>query len=138
MGTDAGYHDRAQAVLGELGRVSFALAEPADADLVLSLVEHEQADVVVLDATGSEAAVKAVLNALAASDPRLGVVVVCEHLMGNERNLRALPKWGWTRDLRVAVQRARHDASPVVPRGTVATAARREPLEDARVRAARR
>ncbi|MEJ7826194.1 MAG: hypothetical protein WKF48_12230 [Solirubrobacteraceae bacterium] len=138
MGTDAGYHDRAQAVLGELGRVSFALAEPADADLVLSLAEHEQADVVVLDATGSESAVQAVLDTLSASDPRLGVVVVCEHLMGNERNLQALPKWGWTRDLRVAVQRARHDASPVVPRGAVATAARREPSEDARVRAARR
>lgn len=138
VGTDAAYHDRAQATLGELGRVSFALTEPTDADVVRSLVAHERADVVVLDATGSEGAVQTVLGELAASTPRLGVVVVCEHLMGNERGLQALPKWGWTRDLRVAVQIAGHDGSPLVSRGTLAAAARRELHEDDRARVGRR
>lgn len=139
VGADAAYHDRARAVLGELGSVAFALQAPADAAVVSSLVHDEQAAVVVLDATGCETEVQAVIAALAAEAPRLGVVVVCEHLTGGERDLPALPKWGWTRDLRVAVLNARHDGSPFVPRATLAAAAtRRELRAGARVRAGRR
>jgi hypothetical protein len=114
VGADARYRDRAQAVIGELGTVSFAIVVPIDPDDVLWLVRHERADVVVLDATGCEAAVAHVIVSLSAAAPRVGVVVVCEHLTDAARDLRALPKWGWTRDLRAAVQRALVEGSPLV------------------------
>ncbi len=139
MSADAGYHDRACAVLGELGPVAFALSAPTDADVIASLADHEQAAVVVLDATGCEPEVRAVVGELAAGRPRLGVVVVCEHLTGNDRALDALPKWGWTRDLRVAVQRAHDDRVALTsPEAFTAATARRERHQDARVRTSRR
>jgi hypothetical protein len=116
VGTDAGYHGRANTVIGELGSVTFAVAQPTDPDTVAALAQHERAHVVVLDATGCESAVACVVEALAVAAPRLGVVVVCEHLTNAARELGALPKWGWTRDLRVAVQHAQLDGSPLAPR----------------------
>jgi CheY-like chemotaxis protein len=118
VGTDAHYRERAHAVLGELGSVTFAAVQPADPGTVTELASHEQADVVVLDATGCEAATASVVAALATAAPRLGVVVVCEHLTDAARDLGALPKWGWTRDLRVAVQHAQIDGSPLARRPT--------------------
>jgi CheY-like chemotaxis protein len=127
VGTDARYQERAHAVIGELGRVSFAVTEPTDPEAVAMLARHEQADVVVLDATGCELAVAAVVSALASSAPRLGVVVVCEHLTDAARALDALPKWGWTRDLRAAVEHARVHGSPLVtPPGERLRTARRD------------
>jgi hypothetical protein len=114
VGADIRYRERAQAVIGELGTVTFAVVAPDDPDDVRWLVRHERADVVVLDATDCEAGVAPVIVALSAVAPRLGVVVVCEHLTAAARELRALPKWGWTRDLRAAVRRAAVEGSPLV------------------------
>jgi hypothetical protein len=114
VGTDARYRERAQTVIGDLGTVSCAIVAPIDPDDVQWLVRHERAEVVVLDATECEAAVVQVIVALSAAAPRVGVVVVCEHLTGAARELCALPKWGWTRDLRAAVQRAVVDGSPLL------------------------
>ncbi len=112
VGVDDAYRRRAQAVLGELGDIAFALSEPTDAADVTYLAGAERADVVVLDATGCEAAVAAVVSALADAVPRVGVVVVCEHLTPAAQALLALPKWGWRSELRGAVQRAAIDGSP--------------------------
>ena len=118
VGTDEHYRERAQAVVGEIGSVTFAGVEPADPQTVAELAVHDQADVVVLDATACEEATARVVAALATAAPRLGVVVVCEHLTAAARELGALPKWGWTRDLRVAVQHAQIDGSPLAMRPT--------------------
>jgi chemotaxis response regulator CheB len=111
VGTDARYRERARTVIGELGSVAFAVAAPTDPGDVCALIQRERADVVVLDATGCEAAVGRVLAALTAKLPRLGVVIVCEHLTDAARELNALPKWGWRNDLRAAVQLAHLDVS---------------------------
>ena len=113
IGTDARYRERAHAVIGALGSVVFAVAEPCDADDVAVLARRERADVVVLDATDCEAAVALVVAALAAKLPRLGVVVVCEHLTEAARRLNALPKWGWRSELSAAVQHANIDGTPL-------------------------
>lgn len=126
VGADARYRERAQTILGDLGTVAFAPVAPTDPDDVRWLVRHECADVVVLDATDCEATMARVVVALSAVAPRVGVVVVCEHLMDAARELRALPKWGWTRDLRAAVQRAVLDGSPLVRRKRLLRAQRRE------------
>jgi hypothetical protein len=123
---DAHYHARARTVLGELGDVTFASAAPTDPEDVTWLVRRERADVVVLDATGCEGAVGHVVAALSTAAPRLGVVVVCEHLTDAARELHALPKWGWTRELRAAVQRAQVDGSPLVRRESLSTTGRRD------------
>jgi hypothetical protein len=114
VGADAGYRERARTVIGDLGTVVFALVAPLDPDDVQRLVRHQRADVVVLDATDCETGVARVIAALSAVAPRVGVVVVCEHLTAAARELGALPKWGWTRDLRCAAQRAAADGSPLV------------------------
>ena len=111
IGTDVRYRERAQTVIGALGSVAFAVAEPCDPDDVAVLAHRERADVVVLDATDCEAAVARVVAALAAKLPRLGVVVVCEHLTHAARELGALPKWGWRSELSAAVQHAQIDGS---------------------------
>ena len=115
ISADARFHQRAEGVIGEIGAVSSAPTSPADASDVAWLVKQACADVVVLDASGCEAAVAGVIATLATSAPRLGVVVVCEHLTSGARALGALPKWGWMRDLRVAVQHAYIDGSPLTP-----------------------
>jgi hypothetical protein len=113
VGADARYRDRAQTVIGEVAGVAFAHVAPTSPDDVWWLVKREKAEVVVLDATDCEAAVADVIARLAALAPKLGVVVVCEHLTNAARELRALPKWGWTSELRSAVQRAKLDGSPL-------------------------
>jgi len=136
--TDARFQERAESVLGEVGTVSVALMSPAEPGDVTWLVREAHADVVVLDATGCEAAVPRAIAALAVSAPQLGVVVVCEHLTGAARQLGALPKWGWMRDLRVAVQRARIDGSPLTPSRERLNAVRRDLRRPAPSGAARR
>jgi hypothetical protein len=126
VANDAQYHARAKTVLGELGDVMFASAAPTDPEDVTWLVRQERADAVVLDATGCEAAVARVVAALSTAAPRLGVVVVCEHLTDAARELDALPKWGWTRELRAAVQRAQVDGSPLLRHESLSRAGRRE------------
>ncbi len=113
IGTDARYRERAQTVIGALGSVVFAVAEPCDPDDVAVLAQRERAAVVVLDATGCEAAVAVVVATLVAKAPRLGIVVVCEHLTDAARELNALPKWGWRSELSAAVQHATIDGSPL-------------------------
>lgn len=114
LGADSPYRDRVARVVGDLGPISFALTalrqcdEAAD---VLALVDHERPNVVVLDATGCETAAERVVRALAEAMPRVGSVVVCEHSTTAARRLGALPKWGWTQDLRTAVERAYLDAT---------------------------
>ena len=138
VSADARFHERAEGVIGEIGVVSSALMSPADGADVSWLVEQAGADVVVLDATGCEAAVAGVRSALAASAPRLGVVVVCEHLTSAAHGLGALPKWGWMRDLRVAVQHAYIDGSPLRPARERLHAVRRDLRGVTPISAARR
>lgn len=126
VGGDIAYRERAVGVLGELGSVTFSLALPTDPEDVAWLVRQARADVVVLDATGCEAAVAKVVAALSQHAPRLGVVVVCEHLTQAARDLHALPKWGWKRELRTAVQRAGVEGNPLVHGRTALLAARRD------------
>jgi hypothetical protein len=116
VSSDAAYHRRALTVLVELGKVSFAVTPLSDPDDIVSLTRTEGADVVVLDATGWEAAARRVIEGLADGSPRTGVVVVCHHCNDAARSLQALPKWGWTQDLRTAVELAYHDGNPLCPR----------------------
>lgn len=123
---DGHFCERARTVLAELGSVAFALAAPSDPRDVRWLVGQVRASVVVLDATGCEPAVARVIVALSESSPRLGVVVVCENLTDAARELDALPKWGWKRDLRSAVQSAQIDGSPLARRSVPWSADRRD------------
>lgn len=111
--TDAAYRERAWKVLGDLGRVSFVVTALDPADDIASLLRAEPADVVLLDATGCEAAARKVIAKLADSAPRTGVLVVCHHCTEAARELRALPKWGWTQDLRAGVELAYRDGNPL-------------------------
>jgi hypothetical protein len=126
VGVDAGYRRRAQIVVAELGSVAFAPIMPTDAVDVAFLARRESADVVVLDASGCEAAVAAVIAALADVMPRIGVVVVCEHMTPAAQRLLALPKWGWRSELRGAIQRAAIDGSPLALRPTLKADMRRD------------
>jgi hypothetical protein len=112
LASDAAYCDRVLRVVGDLGPVLFAITpegESGEPEDVLVLVRREDPDVVVLDATGCEAGVQRVVTALAESLPRVGVIVVCEHSTAAARQLGAIPKWGWTQDLRNAVEHAYAD-----------------------------
>jgi hypothetical protein len=126
VGADEGYRRRAQLVMDELGSVAFALVAPTDAGDVAFLARRERAEVVVLDATGCEVSVAAVIAALADVMPRLGVVVVCEHLTPAAQQLHALPKWGWRSELRGAIQRGSIDGSPLGLRPRVEADLRRD------------
>ena len=86
----------------------------------------EPADVVVLDATGCETAAGKVIATLAEKAPRTGVVVVCHHCTEAARELRALPKWGWTQDLRAGVELAYRDGNPLAT-GPLSPLRRRSP-----------
>jgi hypothetical protein len=109
---DAAYCERVRSILGDLGPVICAAgtvterAEPPD---VVALVRRENADILLLDATGCEADAQRIVAALAEAIPRVGVVIVCQHSTAAARRLGALPKWGWTQDLRNAVERAHAD-----------------------------
>jgi hypothetical protein len=114
IGGEDSFRAHVLAVIADLGPVSFASiamhGDGTNATDVVGLVRHERPDVVLLDATGREAGVRHVLEALADSQngdgDGIGVVVVCEHSTPAARGLGALPKWGWTQDLRGAVERA--------------------------------
>jgi hypothetical protein len=119
LGGETSFRAHVLGVIADLGPVAFASVgmaandEPAD---VVALVLHERPDVVLLDATGREAGVRRVVLALAEASVRVGVVVVCEHSTPAARQLGALPKWGWTQDLRGAVQRAFVEGRAPAPR----------------------
>lgn len=115
ISTELAYRERALMVLADLGPVAFAVASPSEPGDVESLLREEPADVAVLDATGCEPAARRVIAALARSSPRTGIVVVCHHCTEESRELDALPKWGWTQDLRTAVERAYRDGNPLGP-----------------------
>jgi hypothetical protein len=112
LASDVAYCERVLAVVGDLGPVLLAMTavhgcgDPAD---VVALVRHENPDVLVLDATGCEEGVARLIPVLADELPRVGVVVVCEHSTTAAQRLGTLPKWGWTQDLRRAVERAYDD-----------------------------
>jgi hypothetical protein len=112
LSSDLAYRQRALTVLSDLGPVSFAAASPTGADAVAALL-HAEADVVLLDATGCETAAREVIATLAGTAPRAGIVVVCQHCVGAALDLCALPKWGWTQDLRAAVEVACHEGNPL-------------------------
>ena len=112
---DAAYRARAGLVLGPVGPVALADVAPREPAAIARLVEEQRADVVVLDATGCEATARAVIATLAQTAPRAGVVVVCEHCTEPARALAALPKWGWTKDLRRGVESARREGNPLCP-----------------------
>lgn len=112
---DIAYRERAWTVLCELGSVSFALTALTEPDDIAGLLQDEPADVVLLDATGCETAAREVIARLAEASPRTGVVVVCHHCTEAARRLRALPKWGWTQDLRAAVELAYCEGNPLSP-----------------------
>jgi hypothetical protein len=124
LGTDLAFRERAQAVLSELGSVTFADLSPADedGDDLLALVGQEAPAVVVLDASGCEAAAGRIIVALAETSAAVGVVVVCEQATPAARKLGALPKWGWTQDLRSAVEMAYVERRPHLPDGIAAAA----------------
>ena len=125
VGPTSRYRERAQSGLGELGDVDFTLTLPTDPE-----------DITWLVARGAARRRRARRDRLRgrgrarpsrrwpSASPRIGVVVVCEHLTDAARELHALPKWGWTRELRTAVQRARLDGNPL--------GARRKPLDGPR------
>jgi CheY-like chemotaxis protein len=116
LGDDLAYRERALAVIGELGPVSFAsLAGCDDLADVLALVAHERPDVVVLDASAGEEAAVRVIGGLAGAAAPVGVVVVCEQSTAAARRLGARPKWGWTQDLRSAVEGAYAHGHPRLP-----------------------
>ena len=112
LADDAAYCERVSSILGDLGPVICAITtaservEPAD---VVALARGENADILLLDATDCEAGAERVIAALAEHVPRVGVVVVCQHSTAAARRLGALPKWGWTQDLRNAVEGAHAD-----------------------------
>jgi hypothetical protein len=123
LGSDLSYREHALAVLGVLGPVAFTtvdLAERGSPADVLALVRAERPDVLVLDATGREAAVARVIDALVSAAATVGVVVVCEHSTATARQLGARPKWGWTEDLRRAVELASVAGVPPPP-GVIAS-----------------
>jgi len=128
VSSDVAYHRRALTVLVELGKVSFAVVSLSDPGDIASLLRSEGADVVVLDATDCEAAAQHVIEHLADASPRTGVVVVCHHCTDAARSLQALPKWGWTQDLRAAVELAYHDGNPLCP-GALSSVRRRSALQ---------
>jgi hypothetical protein len=125
---DRAYRERALTVLSALGPVTFAVAWLAEPDDIAGLLQEERADVVLIDATGREPAARGLIRQLAEVAPRTGVVVVCQHCTVAARELRALPKWGWTQDLRAGVERAYREGNPVAD-GTLSSMRRRLPWE---------
>ena len=123
VGGEDSFRAHVLAVIADRGPVACArlalTAAGATGAVVVALVRHERPDVVLLDATGRETGVRHVLAALAAGQngaaDGIGVVVVCEHSTPAARRLGALPKWGWTQDLRGAVERAFVDGRAPVP-----------------------
>lgn len=112
---DLAYHERAITVLGEIGRVLSAVSTLSEPREIAQLALNERADVVLLDATGSESNAREVIAALAQAAPRAGIVTVCQHCTHAAHELGALPKWGWTQDLRAGIELAYHEGNPLSP-----------------------
>jgi hypothetical protein len=127
-GNDLLFRERALDVLADLGPVTFAALAPGGRDELLAVVGEQRPDVVVLDATGCEAATGRLIVALAQIGTPTGVVVVCDQATAGARRLGALPKWGWTQDLRRAVELASLGERPQVPDGFAAAARPPGPL----------
>jgi DNA-binding NarL/FixJ family response regulator len=130
---DVDYKDRALSVVSELGPTAFAVGSLSVPEDVLNLAAAECADVVVLDASGCEHDAGAVISKLAECLPRVGVVVVCEHCSAAAVALDALPKWGWTQDLRAGIECAYREGNPLCP-GLRAAMRRNDPRERRGVR----
>jgi len=130
---DLDYKDRALTVISELGPAAFAVGSLSAPEDVLNLAAAERADVVVLDASGCEHDAAAVLSKLAERLPRVGIVVVCQHCSAAAVELDALPKWGWTQDLRAGIERAYREGNPLCP-GLLASVRRNGPRERRGVR----
>jgi CheY-like chemotaxis protein len=124
---DQAFRARAVAVLSALGPVSLAADALAEVEDITRLRSDRQADVVLLDATGCEAIAQEFIAALASTAPRTGVLVVCQHSTAAARTLHALPKWGWTHDLRAGVELAYQAAHPLA--GTLGAQRRRSPWQ---------
>jgi NAD(P)-dependent dehydrogenase (short-subunit alcohol dehydrogenase family) len=112
---DLDYKERALRIISELGPTAFAVGSLSVPDDIVDLVASERAHVLVLDATDREHDVAAVISRLADPFPRVGIVVVCHHCSAAALELDALPKWGWTQDLRAGVERAYVQGNPLCP-----------------------
>ena len=121
-GSDVAFRERALGVLAELGTVGVTNAGPGELDALLAIVRDERPDVVLLDASGHEAEAGRFILTIAETSAPVGVVVVCEQATPGARRLAALPKWGWTQDLRSAVELASVGERPHVPDGLAAAA----------------
>jgi len=108
---DVAFRRRATAVLGELGWVGFAIAEPDNEHDLVGMVRRMRADVVVLDASTCVPAVAQIVADLTDVLPRVGVVVVSEDDLPAPYDRPAVRKWGWGADLFEAVQVANRDAN---------------------------
>lgn len=124
---DRAYRDRAMTVLADVGSVSFAMTSLTERD-VAALVAEERPDVVLLDATGCESVARKAIATLAETAPQAGIVVVCHHCTEAARELSALPKWGWTQDLRAGVELAYREGNPLRP-GSLSSLRRRSPWQ---------
>jgi len=110
---DLAFRRRAVTVLVELGHVAFAMVALDDCDEVLTLVERQRADVVVLDATGLASAIGPLVSVLHDAAPRVGVVVVADLVDRAIQTLVVVPKWGWAADLSGAVRDAYRLGNPL-------------------------
>lgn len=106
---DLGFRQRVMIVLEDLGPVSFAVVSLDD---VVALVERQQADVVVLDATACAPGISRIVERLYGAAPEVGVVVVSDDAQRGLHAIHALPKWGWASDLRTAVAQAYDFGNP--------------------------
>lgn len=109
---DLAFRQRAMTVLAELGPAAFAVMALEPPDGVVSLVVRQSADVVVLDVSGSAAALPRVLAALSEHAPRVGVVAVSDRADRAGHDVHVLAKWSWAAELTRAVQDAHRRGNP--------------------------
>ncbi|MEJ7826177.1 MAG: hypothetical protein WKF48_12145 [Solirubrobacteraceae bacterium] len=110
---DLAFRQRAMTVLADLGPAAFAVAALEEPDDVVALVVQQRADVVILDVTVSAPALAHVVLALSERVPRVGVIVVSDHVECAGHALPVLAKWGWAADLSRAVQDAYRHGNPL-------------------------
>ncbi len=110
---DLAFRQRAMTVLADLGPAAFAVAALEDPDDVVALIVQQCADVVILDVTVSGPALARVVVALSERVPRVGVIVVSDHVECAGHALPVLAKWGWAADLSRAVQDAYRHGNPL-------------------------
>ncbi|MGH3991919.1 MAG: hypothetical protein ACRDSN_05580 [Pseudonocardiaceae bacterium] len=110
---DLAFRRRAMTVLAELGPAAFAVMAPEPTGEVAALVVQQGADVVVLDVTGSAAALPQVLASLSEHAPRVGVVAISDRSDRAGHDLHVLAKWSWAAELTRAVQDAYRLGNPL-------------------------